>query len=275
MGDITFQDYPQPASPGNTAESSVILAGVRLVGIIVSSCALLLGFLVSVTCTKRSKKFSVATRWTQKWAKTLCAIAGIKIKTHGNLPSQGTLVLPNHSGYLDVLAVGSTIPCFFVGKAEVASWPGIGILFRATRHIGVMRGNHRTLSEVVNEVKKRLTNGHTVCIFAEGTSTGNNCVLSFKPSFLESAILAQAPVVPVGIRWGSSQAGVVVSEDIAYWKDHLFTSHAWRLLGLRGTCAEIYWGAPLAPENASRRSLAERAQNEVIKLTGLPLKSER
>jgi 1-acyl-sn-glycerol-3-phosphate acyltransferase len=48
----------------------------------------------------------------------------------------------------------------------------------------------------------------SVCIFPEGTSTAGESVLPFKPNLFESAILAQAPVIPMAIAYRSRSTGL-------------------------------------------------------------------
>lgn len=60
-----------------------------------------------------------------------------------------------------------------------------------------------------------------------------------------------------------------VAEDIAYWKDHTFALHAWRLLGLKGVCCDVTFGDAMNTEGHTRKTLAAAVQDEVSRLTGL------
>ncbi len=203
----------------------------------------------------------------QRWADAICSALDIKRDFRGALPPRGCCVTPNHQSYLDILLLASTTaPLVFVAKAEIASWPGIGFLTRITDQIFIERSRSRQMLQSLHEVEERLKRGYRVCIFLEGTTSGGDRVHRFYPSMLDSVAAAGAPVVPAAIRWSSPDPGIVVSEDIAYWKDHNFILHAWRLLGLRGIQAEVAFGAAHPSDGWQRRDLARELHAEVQRM---------
>lgn len=247
-----------------------ILAVCRLSAVCVVTLLSYCGFLLQARFVVPAKKLTVAKRWTRRWAKALVRILGIHIESNGIAAANGVLLVPNHSGYVDDIALASLVECFFVGKMEVTSWPVIGRLFCSTYQISVSRDDFLGLDEAVTKVSDRLRAGHTVCVFPEGTSTGNDCMLPFRSPMFEAALLAEAPIVPVGIRWSASDPNIQISEDVAYWKDHVFATHAWRLLGLRGIHVKIVFGEPVSGKN--RKTLARLAQERIANMTGLPVR---
>ncbi|WP_367998774.1 lysophospholipid acyltransferase family protein, partial [Photobacterium sanguinicancri] len=48
-------------------------------------------------------------------------------------------VVANHSSWLDIFALNARKRIYFVSKAEVAKWPGIGWLARATGTVFINR----------------------------------------------------------------------------------------------------------------------------------------
>jgi 1-acyl-sn-glycerol-3-phosphate acyltransferase len=172
-------------------------------------------------------------------------------------------------GYADVLAVGSATPCFFVGKADVESWPFIGSLFRVSLNIGVPRSTVKSLVDVNASIARRLANGQSACVFLEGTSTGGDRLLPFYSPLVQPSLEVACPVVPVGLKWSAEDSEVDVAEDIAYWKDHTFAPHAWRLLGLQGVRCDVTFGEAIMTTDHTRKTLAAAVQKEVSRLTGL------
>jgi lyso-ornithine lipid O-acyltransferase len=203
----------------------------------------------------------------RRWADSICRALGIERGVTGSLPPPGCCVTPNHQSYLDILLLASiAAPLVFVAKAEIASWPGIGFLTRITDQIFIERSRSRRMLDGLNEVEKRLQQGYRVCIFLEGTTSGGDRVHRFYPSMLQPVVEAGAPIIPVAIRWSSPDPRVVVSEDIAYWKDHNFILHVWRILGLRGIHAEVAFGAECKPRGRDRRQLADDLHEEVQRM---------
>ncbi len=207
-----------------------------------------------------------ALQWTQRWAVTFRTLIEINLEVQGTPPPPGVLLTPNHLGYLDIVALASVTPCFFVAKSEVLSWPLVGRLLRGSEHLGVVRARKRGLTETNEAIAERLAAGFSVCVFLEGTSGGGERLLPFHASLVEAAVRTGAPIVPVALRWSAERPGVDVAEDIAYWKDHVFAPHLFRLLGLGPLKAEIHFGEPISPVGHDRKTLAALAEHRVAQL---------
>ena len=90
-------------------------------------------------------------------------------------------VVANHSTWLDIFALNASKRIYFVSKAEVAKWPGIGWLARATGTVFIKRDRRQAASQI-EAFKERLGAGHKLLFFPEGTSTDGLLVLPFKPT---------------------------------------------------------------------------------------------
>lgn len=235
-----------------------------------SAIFLAVWLLVRRTARSETHRYELAARWTGYWARYCCRAAGFRVRVSGARPMTGVLLAPNHLGYADVLAIGSVLPCFFVAKLDVESWPFIGTLFRVSHNIGVPRTRAKALVEATDAIAARLRAGQSVCVFLEGTSSGGTALLPFYPPLVQPAIDTGADVCPVAIRWHADDPAVDIAEDIAYWREeHTFGPHAWRLLGLRGIHAELTFGAHISSAGHSRKTLAQAAHREVAGLLGV------
>lgn len=208
------------------------------------------------------------------WGRTTCAVGGLRVRVHGTPPAGGALVTPNHMGHLDIMALSSVVPGFFVPKADIAKWPIAGHIIRVCGHVYVDRNSKRALLAASEGIAERLRAKTNVVIFLEGTSTGGTDVLPFKPGLLQPAIDAGAPVVPVGINWsvepGLNPQPVDVAEDVAYWRpEHSFGPHLSYVFGLHGVTADLYFGEPILIDPANppnRQALAGLLRERVIAL---------
>lgn len=205
--------------------------------------------------------------WTGWWLRQCRRLMGIRVVVNGPVPPPGSLIASNHMGYADIFAIGGSAPCFFVAKSEVKSWPVIGYVFHLSRQIAISRARStKSLLETNRIIADRLRMGYSVCVFLEGTSSGGESVLPFHGSLLQPAINVDARIVPAAIRWRSTNPAVNIAEDVAYWKDHRFGPHLFRLLGLSGLEAEIRFGAPLSHDGRTRQELARTLHEEVAAL---------
>jgi len=91
-------------------------------------------------------------------------------------------------------------------------------------------------------------------------------VTRFHPSLLQAAVDGGHPVLPVALKWSITGPGISVSKDVAYWKDHHFPAHVWRVLGLTGIGVEIRFGVPFRPDGLDRRALGKEVHRRVVEL---------
>jgi 1-acyl-sn-glycerol-3-phosphate acyltransferase len=248
------------------ARSSPFLAAARLTAIVCVTLGMLVPYTVLLVTRRSSARDVLALRWLGRWVRIVSRVIGFHVTSSGPVPFAGSLLTPNHQGYVDLVAVNTLVDCFFVAKADVLTWPVIGVLFRHAREIAVSREKSRTLGGTVAAIAERLTQGASVCVFLEGTSTGGDRVLRFRPPLAQAAVDAGAPVVPTSIRWRARDPLIDIAEDVAYWKDHTFAPHLWRLLGLRGVAADVIFGEPIPVDGHSRKTLAAAAQAAVMQL---------
>ena len=260
----------ESVSAPSRARSNTLLALIRLVPLliwtIICHTGQLLGRFLQPTL---NGKRAVAAIWTHRWFRGMAAILGIRIGVVGEKPRGGALIAPNHIGYADIIVIGAVVECLFVAKFDVTRWPIIGHLFSTSDQVAVPRARSRDLASAVEAIAERLRGGQSVCVFLEGTSTGGDRVLPFHGALVEAAIAAEAPVVPVGMNWRATGRGVSIAEDVAYWKDHKFAHHVWRLIGLRGIEVEIRFGRAI-PARGDRKQVAERLHGMVLELVELP-----
>ena len=69
---------------------------------------------------------------TQAVCRTAFVILGIRYRTEGQAMQGPGAAVANHSSWLDIFALNARKRIYFVSKAEVAGWPGIGWLAKAT-----------------------------------------------------------------------------------------------------------------------------------------------
>ncbi|MBX3503694.1 MAG: 1-acyl-sn-glycerol-3-phosphate acyltransferase [Alphaproteobacteria bacterium] len=123
----------------------------------------------------------------------VCLILGLKIEVRGTRSTESpTLYVGNHVSYLDIETLGSTMPCSFVAKAEVATWPFFSVLAKLQRTVFVERRTRAT-RESRDSIIGRLESGDSLILFPEGTSSDGTRVLPFR-----SALFAVAQVTPGG-----------------------------------------------------------------------------
>ena len=106
-------------------------------------------------------------------------ILGIRLQVTGRPMAERGAVVANHASWLDIFVLNAVSRVYFVSKAEVAGWAGIGWLARATGTVFIARkGTEAKEQQALFEA--RLRAGHRLLFFPEGTSTDSLRVLPFK-----------------------------------------------------------------------------------------------
>ena len=125
----------------------------------------------------------MARPWTPYITQTVCRgalmILGIRFTSQGTPMTQPGAVVANHSSWLDIFSLNARKRVYFVSKSQVANWPGIGWLARATGTVFIDRDPKQARAQKTL-FEARLLAGHKLLFFPEGTSTDGLRVLPFK-----------------------------------------------------------------------------------------------
>ena len=200
--------------------------------------------------------------WLSGVSQKVARIIGLRLTLNGRVPESG-LIIANHVGYLDVVALSTVSRCLFVSKAEVAEYPIFGEVGRWAGIVFIDRRYRSNVAEVAAEMRELLTAGVPLALFPEGTTSSGDTVLPFKPSLFASVIESGCPVTPCAIKY--SLPGGLVSEEICYWGQHVIGPHLFHLLGKTDIGAALTFGEPVTP-TSDRKELARDLRAQLIDL---------
>lgn len=185
----------------------------------------------------------------------------MEVTVSGSLPNSN-LVVSNHLSYLDILFYASLVPCIFVSKSEVLSWPLFGILARCGGTIFVERNRAHGVDEPAREIADALTAGVPVVLFPEGTSTDGRTVLPFRTALLQPAIATRTPIRPAAISYSLVDG---VEADLCYHGEVTFLPHLFGALAHKRLEARIAFEDE-APVYSDRKTAAKAAWQRVVSL---------
>ena len=153
---------------------------------------------ITIPFVRPDRRLHARAAWLRSWCRFACLVLGIRVTTHGSVPSSGLLV-SNHLSYLDIIVLSSIRPCVFVAKRDVARWLLFGWLARAASTIFVDRERRFSSGRVVNRIRDAIAGGSVVVLFPEGTSSDGSTVLPFKSALLESAVQLRCQIAAASI----------------------------------------------------------------------------
>ena len=179
----------------------------------------------------------------QLWSRVLCRVFGVRVSVSGPPPPPPFVLVSNHLSYLDILVLGTRLPCVFVAKAEIDDWPIFGAMCRAVNTVFVDRKAKRDLPRVLARIEEELAASQGVVIFAEGTSWAGDRVLPFRSPLLELPARIGRPVHWAAIGYRAPEGGPPTHLAVTWWAEMPLGPHLRGLLRLPRIDASIVFGA--------------------------------
>lgn len=190
---------------------------------------------------------------------------GLRVSRLGDrLASGPVLLVSNHIGWLDIIALASVMPVSFVARSDLARWPVVGLLARLNRSIFVDRGRRSDTGRAVRAIRDRLAAGDPIVVFAEGTSSLGTHVLPFRPALFGAATQGVA-IQPLAIAYqavSSLPLSRAERRQIAWIGDMGMGDNLAAILASGPKDVALALGAPF-PAGGGRRQMANRAHDRV------------
>ena len=192
-------------------------------------------------------------------------LLGLRVRVEGRPVTGNALYAANHISWLDIPALGGTVPARFIAKSEIAGWPVIGWLARIGGSVFVQRQKRSAARLQADSVLVALTEGRPIVLFPEG-GTGDGIALTpFRASLFAAANEAGVTVQPVTIDYGAR------APDIAWPDGAGFASELKRMLNRPAPVrVTLHFLAPLDGARVDRKQLAVATQAAIAKALGLP-----
>ena len=143
-------------------------------------------------------------RMSQRWSQKILWIFGVAYHLHGPMPdldTRGVIIVSNHMSWLDIWLIYAIRPLRFISKADVRGWPVIGFLAQYSGTLFIHRERRHHTAEIIQQAAELLTHGDCIGLFPEGTTTDGTHLLPFHSSLFQAAVIHQAPVVLLAIRY--------------------------------------------------------------------------
>ena len=213
--------------------------------------------------------------WTPWIVQAVCRAAfrvlGMAHRTEGERMRMRGAMVSNHASWLDIFALNARKRVYFVSKSEVAGWPGIGWLARATGTVFIRR-DPRDARAQQDIFENRLLAGHRLLFFPEGTSTDGRRILPFKSTlfqaFFTPHLVHELFIQPITLVYRAPEGGD--PRLYGWWGDMEFGPHLVQTLAAarQGSVTVVYHRPLKVDEFADRKALARAC--EVAVRGGLP-----
>jgi 1-acyl-sn-glycerol-3-phosphate acyltransferase len=242
-------DRPGAALPGVGPSSSRWRAYGRIAGLGILFLACLPPHLVA----RRGGRLSP---WPRRFLRGAARIAGLRVAVEGHPLAPHSLLLANHSSWLDILVLGGATGTRFVSKAEVERVPLIGWLADQNRTLYIERAARADAHAQVGAIAAALDQPQPLAIFPEGTTGDGRTLLPFRPTLLHAVAPPprDAEVRAVAIDYGDAV------DALAWHGGEPGLANALRVLGFAGTRAVTVRLLDPLPPHDDRKALGRAAR---------------
>ncbi len=262
-------DQPKPGLVASIAAALRIAVRAPLVA------SLLLGGLATIAFVFPRVNYARRDRIVARWSRWLLRACGIRLIEQPAAEAQSlssmqgpALLVANHISWLDVFLMLGTTSAHFVAKIEIASWPVVGRLVIGAGTLFIERGKRHAVHQLNERIGSMLAAGRRIAVFPEGTTSDGLRLLQFHGNLLEPALRAQAPLVPVGIRYTDLKGRY--SPAIDFTGSMSFGQSMKNVLGAPGFIATLHT-LPALSEPTTRQTAARAARAAIAERLMLPM----
>ena len=201
------------------------------------------------------------------WASRTLGALDITLHVQGEIHAAPVLIAGNHVSWLDILAIDAVHPVRFVSKAEARHWPVLGYMIECGGTLFIERERKRDAMRVVHQVAQALTDGHTVAVFPEGTTSDGTGLLPFHANMLQAAIATETPVQPIALRYADVHNAV--SPAAPYVGETTLAQSLWAIALAEGLTVRVTVLDSQGTRHLDRRALAQKLRGEVAEALGV------
>ena len=228
---------------------SRLIAGIRIAGLIGLFLVYLPPHLLSKLLLRRS-------RWPGRFLFAAGRIAGVRPRAIGNPLQPHTLVVANHTSWLDILILGGSVGTAFVSKAELERTMLLGWLADQNRTLYIERAERGDAHGQVARIADALEHPQPLSVFPEGTTGDGRHLLPFRSTLLH-AVAPPPPGVtvrPVAIDYGEHV------DTVGWHSGERGVANALRVMGRWGSMEVTVRLLDPLPPSSDRKALARQAR---------------
>jgi 1-acyl-sn-glycerol-3-phosphate acyltransferase len=206
--------------------------------------------------------------WPRRFLTAASWIAGLRVRLTGAPVRAHTLLIANHTSWLDILVLGAATDCAFVSKAELGH-PLIHWLADQGATVYVRRSQRSGARDQAVAIANALGRDKPVLLFPEGTTGPGTRLLEFRSTLLEAANFAAKDVAirPVAVDYGTAAAEVG-------WFDEAGKANVLRLLRRKGTLPVTVHVLDPLDRASDRKQLTLEARDAIARTLGFKSRTD-
>ena len=232
---------------------------------------LFIAVVTAVPGPRRERRGAWALKHSARW---ILRSIGVRTVIHGAPRSGPTLIVGNHTSWLDVLVLASAAPMVMVAGSEVRNWPLIGRAAVQAGTVFMQRDRPRALPDTVAQITAVLRSGSRVQVFPEGATRCGDALGQFHRAAFQAAIDAAVVVSPVTIKY--TETNRMSARNALFLPEETTVTSIARILRSGSITVTVRW-LPTIPAIArtgknciDRAAVARLSQNAVARSLRIP-----
>lgn len=204
-----------------------------------------------------TKLVAARSGWPRRFLAGTGWISGARVAVTGSPAEPHTLLIANHSSWLDIFVLAAATGCAFVSKRDLGH-PVILWLADQNHTFYVKRDQRQGAAQQAQAIARKLQGPQPLALFPEGTTGAGDQLLPFRPTLL-AAVCPPPPGVsvrPVAIDYGEAATEIG-------WAAESAKENVLRVLGRKGTIPVTVRLLDPLPPNDDRKALSNQAREAI------------
>lgn len=214
-------------------------------------------------------------RTVSRYTRGACQMMGVKVEAKGLPPKgQNFLLVGNHLGFMDILALSSVKRCLFITSVEMRETPFLGTLCEMGGCLFVERRSRTKIVGEMGEIRDALKQGFDVVLYPEGTSGDGEKLLPFKKSLLISAAGTGIPIKVMVINYRRVNGEPMSDkwrDSVCWYGDMSFLPAIWGLFCLKTIDVEISFHEEIHVQSEEDRHHVAATARELVEKHFVPI----
>ena len=218
----------------------------------------LLLFAICVPAHIVTKALFSRSGWPRRFLAWSAWVCGARVETAGAPIAPHTMLVCNHTSWLDILVLGGATGCAFVSKAELGH-PLIHWMADQNHTLYVRRSHRRGAPQQAEAIARKLGDPQPLALFPEGTTGPGTHLLPFRSTLLSAVtpLPSGVTVRPVVIDYGKA------APEIGWYSEPGKDNVLRILRRTRAIPVAVRILEPLPPMD-DRKALAEATRDSIL-----------
>jgi len=201
------------------------------------------------------------------WVQDLVRSMNVELSIRGEIMAGAGLFVSNHISWLDTIILNEAKQLGFIARHDLAGWPFLGAFTQRMHSVFIDRSDKFKAYRSIPLIEGRLSEGRSVLVFPEATTSDGKSLRHFYPMFYEAAVRTGKWVQPIAIQYKDGQGNILT--DAAFIDDDSFMDTLSRILYADKVFATLTFLPPLDARKLGRKGVCAASKQAIASSLGL------